>query len=412
MGAALFPPRDSGLIVSILAVLEAGGFYVPLDPAYPVERNAFLLKDSGAAVLLTCTSLAGRVPETAVPIVRIDEEGGAESEGPSAEAHHLAYLIYTSGSTGRPKAVAIEHRGAVAPVRWALSTYSTGELAGVLAATSITFDLSVFEIFAPLAARRRRDPGGQRPGAAGPAPRPGSDPGQHRPFGDGRAAARRRRAGLGARGQPGGGGPAAGAGRPRPRAAGRRAAVQPLRPLGGHDLLDRPPGGAGRRGRRPSAGRSPAPGLRPRRARWRPAPRSACRASCSWAAAASPAATRPAGADGGAVRPRPVRAEPGARLYRTGDLARFLPSGDLEFLGRLDHQVKLRGFRIELGEVEAALAALPGVREAAALVREDRPGDRRLVAYVALGRAPRPARPRCAGCWPPGCPSHMVPPRW
>src|SRR5439155_12382793 len=123
------------------------------DPAYPRERLEFMLEDSRAAALLTQGELAAELAPAGVPAVPLDgeEEAGGEPPRPPVVPGNLAYVIYTSGSTGRPKAVAIEHRSAVALLLWARREYSDLELSGVLASTSITFDMSVFELFAPLA---------------------------------------------------------------------------------------------------------------------------------------------------------------------------------------------------------------------------------------------------------------------
>ncbi|HEU4556635.1 MAG TPA: AMP-binding protein, partial [Longimicrobium sp.] len=149
--------RGIEMIVSLLAVLKAGGAYVPLDPAYPAERLAFTLSDSGVAVLLTQESLRSALPvPDGVTVVSVDGAAAgiaAESAGSPARGavpRSLAYLIYTSGSTGVPKGVAIEHGSTVALVSWAAAVFTAEELSGVLAATSISFDLSVFEIFLPL----------------------------------------------------------------------------------------------------------------------------------------------------------------------------------------------------------------------------------------------------------------------
>ncbi|HEY2738446.1 MAG TPA: amino acid adenylation domain-containing protein, partial [Thermoanaerobaculia bacterium] len=156
VGVAL--ERTSRLIVALLAVLKAGGAYVPLDPAYPRQRLAFLLADAqegqSAPVLLTERNVIDRLPSFSGTILCLDEEDLSEESPRAPEtravAANLAYLIYTSGSTGRPKGVAITHRSAAALLDWAAGIFTAAELAGVLAATSITFDLSVFELFLPL----------------------------------------------------------------------------------------------------------------------------------------------------------------------------------------------------------------------------------------------------------------------
>ncbi|HEX6097860.1 MAG TPA: amino acid adenylation domain-containing protein, partial [Thermoanaerobaculia bacterium] len=158
--------RSLDMVVSLLGILRAGGAYVPLDPDYPSERLAYMLRDSRAAIVLTQESLVeklggliaagtqmiavdGQWPEMAARVAALKEAGVGLQE--QVRPDHLAYVIYTSGSTGNPKGVAIEHHSPVTLVQWGLEVYSSEELAGVLAATSICFDLSVYEIFLTLA---------------------------------------------------------------------------------------------------------------------------------------------------------------------------------------------------------------------------------------------------------------------
>src|SRR5262249_25437324 len=149
--------RTAVLPVALLAVLAAGGAYVPLDPAYPQERLRFMLADSGAEFLLTQEDLLERLPESACRTLLLDRSGLPPGDQPQAVElpaplpENLAYLIYTSGSTGRPKAVAIPHASAVALALWAGEAFTPEELAGVLFAPSTAFDLSIFELFVPLA---------------------------------------------------------------------------------------------------------------------------------------------------------------------------------------------------------------------------------------------------------------------
>ncbi|HWS53533.1 MAG TPA: condensation domain-containing protein, partial [Pyrinomonadaceae bacterium] len=152
--------RTPELVCALLGVLKAGGAYVPLDPDYPAQRLGWMLSDSDAALVLTQAGAAARLRESEPGRARLVfvEEAGDEIGGQSAEAveslaspDNLAYVIYTSGSTGRPKGVAIAHRSAACFLRWAADSFTPAELSGVLASTSVCFDLSVFELFAPLA---------------------------------------------------------------------------------------------------------------------------------------------------------------------------------------------------------------------------------------------------------------------
>jgi amino acid adenylation domain-containing protein len=378
----IFAERSPEAIVALVAVLKAGGAYVPLDPAYPRERLAWLLADSGAPVVLTQERLRGDLPLHAAQVVLLDEEPAESARNlrSVSGAESLAYIIYTSGSTGRPKGVLVSHRGLdnLAPAQVRL--FEVGPDSRVLQFASLSFDASVSEIAmafhagAALCLAPRRDllPGPELiellrrqrittltlppsvlaalPTADLPDLRTIVVAGEACPVELARFWAAGRRL-INAYGPTEAtvcatagvyeGGDRLPVGRPIQNVETYILDLEgQLSPTGvpGELLVGGVGLARGYRGR---------PDLTAER-----------------------------------FVPHPFSRIPGDRLYRTGDLVRFLPDGNLEFLGRIDHQIKLRGVRVEPGEVEAALLAQPGVREAVAVAREDGLGPVRLVAYV------------------------------
>jgi amino acid adenylation domain-containing protein len=379
--------RSLDLAVSLLAVLKAGGAYVPLDANYPAARLAFMLEDTQARVILTQERLQAVLPPNDATIICLDgpeapvlAEGEGETDPESGVTpENLAYLIYTSGSTGRPKGVAIAHRNAVAMLAWAREQFGPEMIRGVLASTSINFDLSVFEFFVPLgwggtiilaenALQLPTLPAADQVTLVNTVPSAMAE--LLRMHG---VPASVRRVNL--------------AGEPlRTQLVEQIYAttqVQEVFDLYGPSedttystfTLRRP-------GQRATIGRPIS--------------------NTQMYLLAADGQPVPLGVPGelyiggdGLARgyykrpdltaerflPNPFNNEPGARLYRTGDLVRYTPDGNLEFLGRIDHQVKIRGFRIELGEIEAALRQHPAVAEAVVMARSEG-GEQRLVAYL------------------------------
>jgi amino acid adenylation domain-containing protein/non-ribosomal peptide synthase protein (TIGR01720 family) len=399
--------RSLEMMVAILGVLKAGGAYVPLDPAYPKERLAFMLEDSQASVLLTQQSriedrtdgaifdLRSSILDPRCKVICLDaiEERlageSAENLANGATADAAAYVIYTSGSTGWPKGVIVSHRAVSNHMLWLRDYFGLNATDRFLQKTQFSFDAAGTEFFAPVLVGARlimARPGGHQDGAylsgmitehgvtilqlvpsllralldepeftkcrslrriicageALPAElqdqfRACLDAELHNFYGPTEAAIDVTYW-------------------PHQHAAGR--AIVPIgRPIANTQIYllsgDLRPVPVGAPGELYIGGDNLARGYLKR-----------------------PELT--------AERfiPSPFGSGPGARLYKTGDLARYMPDGDIEFLGRIDHQVKVRGFRIELGEIESALNQHPAVRESVVIAQDDKHGNKRLAAYV------------------------------
>ncbi|GHF24625.1 hypothetical protein GCM10010218_01480 [Streptomyces mashuensis] len=413
---ALAVERGVRMLVGMLGVLKSGAAYVPLDPAYPADRLAHMLGDSGTEILVTQAALRDRLPEAgAAVVVDLDADAAAIAAHPATapevtlSGDHLAYVLYTSGSTGRPKGVGVTHANLANHLPWLDSAYPTGPGDQVLMRASISFDVSVWELMLsvlsgatahvvsaelagdPLRLAEFMDREGITvadfvPSLLGALPldrRPRAlrlllSGGEALPKALADALRDRWGVRLGnlygptettiqitATDVAGAADDTVPIGRPianaalyvldpelRPVPVGVTGELYAAGPVVAHGYLGRP-------------------GLTAERF-----------VACPFGA-------------------------PGSRMYRTGDLVRWTADGQLEFAGRADGQVKVRGFRIETGEVEEALGRVDGVRQAVVTVREDTPGDRRLVAYVVPGRplTPDALRAALAG----SLPGHMVP---
>ncbi|HEX6745681.1 MAG TPA: amino acid adenylation domain-containing protein [Longimicrobium sp.] len=401
--------RTPALVAGLLGVMKAGGAYVPVDPAYPRDRQTYMLQDAGVAVVLGDEAVAECAGD--VPVVSL--ELGERHEAPPrlAMPGNLAYVIYTSGSTGRPKGVAIEHRSAVAFACWAREVFEPEEFEAVLASTSVCFDLSVFELFVTLAwggcvvlaenvlelprlaAAERVRLVNTVPSGLAELVRTGGVP------------ASVRTVNL--------------AGEPLPgtlveEVYARTGVRRVLNLYGPSEDTTYSTGAEIPRGERmPSIG-GPIANTQAHvvDARGRLTPVGVPgELYLGGAGLARGYWNRPALTAERFV-PDPHGGVPGARLYRTGDQVRRGRTGALEFLGRRDHQVKVRGFRIELGEIDAVLRAHPAVLESVTVVREDAPGDRRLVAYVAAKPGASADAAALRAHLEERLPAYMVPAAW
>jgi amino acid adenylation domain-containing protein len=383
--------RSLDMVVGLLGILQAGGAYVPLDPGYPDERLAYMLKDSQATILLTQEKLRGKLSalmSTDGQLIAMDTQWPAINDcvvdlrarniqlQQQVKPHHLAYVIYTSGSTGQPKGVAIEHHSPVTLVHWASQVYSQKELSGVLAATSICFDLSVYEIFVTLAN------GGKIilvPNALGLANlshqesvtlintvpsvmeelvRLGAIPDSVET--------------INLAGEP-----------LSPRLVDKIYETSAVKKV--YDLYG------------PSEDTTYSTYILRKKNASQSIGRPIANTqvyildSCNHPQPIGVSGELHIAGDGLARgylnRPELTQEkfvvnpfQPGTRMYKTGDLARWLDDGNIQYLGRIDKQVKIRGFRIELGEIEACLNQHSGIEDSV-VIAQGQDADKQLTAF-------------------------------
>jgi amino acid adenylation domain-containing protein len=394
---ALCMERSLEMMVGLLGILKAGGAYVPLDPQLPQERLAYMVSDAQVSIVLTQEKLRSLLLDTTPHLVCLDtdwEEISAYSQQnpvSCVQPANLAYVIYTSGSTGKPKGTAIAHQGLVNYLYWCSQAYEVGAGNGVPVNSSISFDATITSLFSPLLVGQQLVMLPEDESIEGLS----TDLNANHHF----TFVKVTPAHLNILSQllP-------------PQEARERTR---LLIVGGEELS----------GEALSFWRIHAPDTRIINEY---GPTETVVGCCVYevtettsqfgaVAIGRPIANTqlyildaslqpvPIGVVGelyiggvGLARgylnrpdltaekfiPHPFSQEPGSRLYKTGDRARYRSDGTIEFLGRIDHQVKLRGFRIELGEIEAVLKQYPQIREAVVMLREDQPGDKRLVAYL------------------------------
>jgi amino acid adenylation domain-containing protein len=391
--------RSVEMVVGILGILKAGGSYVPLDPGYPLDHLAGILLNGQVGVLLTEEALEDRLPAGVAQVILVDADWEIIAHQPETNvtsamsAANLAYVIHTSGSTGKPKGVMISHGSLNNYLQWAIPEYEVAGGKGSVLHSSIAFDLTITSLFPALLTGRRVVLAEEAAGVAGLFQTLLSE-GGHSLIKITPAHLDLLRLEL-----------------PAERlneltkalvVGGEALTWQSVRPWREHAPRTRIINEYGptetvvgccvyeveatdsESGRVPIGRPIDNTQLFILDQQKRPVPIGVRGELHIGGAGVARGYLHLPDETAQKFIPDPFSGAEGGRLYTTGDWARYLPDGQIEYLGRTDDQVKLRGYRIELGEVQAALEAHPEVRESVVLVREDSPGDKRLVGYVVL----------------------------